>query len=268
MVTAAWRAAWRLTRLLAHVVRGVWVLRWRFPRLSMREREAQVQAWSARMLEILGVRLHAHGVFPTAQQSLLVVANHVSWLDIAALHAVLPQARFVAKAQVHHWPVVGWLCRGARTLFIERERKRDAMRVVHEMAHALAEGDTVAVFPEGTTADGHALKPFHANLLQAAITSGRSVLPVALRFSDPLHAVSPVVEYVGDTSLMTSLWRVLRAPSLQVTLLACAAIDSAGQERRALSQRCHAAIEQRLDGWCWADGQPAQRLVERDGTHG
>ncbi len=67
---------------------------------------------------------------------------------------------------------------------------------------------------------------------------------------------------------MTSLWRVMRAPSLHVTQLACPAIDSVGQERRALSQRCQAAIEQRLAGWCWADGQPAQRLVERDGTNG
>lgn len=240
------RAVWRLMRLLAHLVHGACVLRWRFPGLSLPQRQAHIQAWAARLLGILGVSLRVHGVFPQEGQSVLVVANHISWLDIAALHAVLPQARFVAKAQVHRWPLVGWLCAGARTLFIERERKRDAMRVVHEMARALTEGDTVAVFPEGTTADGHALKPFHANLLQAAISGGRAVLPVALRYADPQHAISPVVEYVGDTSLLRSLWRVLRAPSLQVTLLACEAIDTAGQERRALSRRCEEVIARRL----------------------
>jgi 1-acyl-sn-glycerol-3-phosphate acyltransferase len=240
------RAAWRLMSLLAHLVRGVAMLRWRFPRLTVLQRQARVQAWAAEVLEILGVELRVEGKFPA--QPALVVANHVSWIDIAALLAVLPQARFVAKAAVQHWPVVGALCRGGRTLFIERERKRDAMRVVQEMTRALAQGDTIAVFPEGTTADGHALHPFHANLLQAAIASGRPVLPVALRFSDTRHAISPVVEYVGDTTLLRSLCRVLWAPRLLVTVRACALIRSAGRERRALARDCQAVIERRLAG--------------------
>lgn len=240
------RAAWRVLCLAWHLVRGILILRWLFPRLPQPRRQAEVQAWSAKLLSIFGLKLKVLGNFATPPQSMLVVSNHVSWLDIAAIHAVVPQARFVAKADVHHWPLVGWLCTAPRTLFIERERKRDAMRVVHEMAQALTEGDTIAVFPEGTTNDGHALRPFHANLLQAAISTGRPILPVALRFSDPRAAISPVVEYAGDTTLLQSLRRILWAEGVCVTLAACDIIDSAHQERRALAQRCQEIIESRL----------------------
>lgn len=242
------RALGRALRLLAHLVKGLRVLQRDFPRLTVLQRLSRVQAWSAQLLQILGVELEVVGVFPSPQDSVLVVANHVSWLDVAALHAVLPQVRFVAKAAVHHWPVVGPLCRAGRTLYIERQRKRDAMRVVHEMANALRLGDSVAVFPEATTADGHALKPFHANLLQAAIVAERVVFPVALRFSDPQHAISPAVEYVGDTSLLRSVCRILWASQLKVSVLACEPVVAVGAERRALAQECRALIESRLSG--------------------
>lgn len=240
------RAAARLLRLLVHLLRGAWELRWRFQHMPLAQRHRRVQDWSARTLAMLGVELVMQGHFPSADEPMLVVANHVSWLDIAALHAVLPQARFVAKSEVGAWPLVGGLCRGVRTLFIERDRKRDAMRVVNDITTALCQGDTVALFPEGTTGDGHALLPFHANLLQAASASGRPVLPVALRFSDPEHAVSPVVAYVGATTLLQSLGQVLRAPRLRATVMACAPLDSRGQDRRDLAQRCQSAIAARL----------------------
>ena len=244
---ASLRALWRLLCLTLHMLRGLVILRWRFPRLTPGERQAQVQAWSARMLIILGLKIKVQGMFPSPSQPVLVVANHVSWLDVAALHSVMPQARFVSKADVHHWPIIGGLCAAARTLFIERERKRDALRVVHEMARALAEGDTVAVFPEGTTTDGRALRPFHANLLQAAISAGRPIQPVALRFSDPDHAISPLVEYTGDISLGASLCRLLWARDLQVSLAACELIESTHRERRDLAQLCQESIQRQLD---------------------
>ena len=121
------------------------------------------------MLRMLGVSLHSEGA-PHGGPA-LVVANHVSWLDILAINAVHP-VRFVSKADVRGWPLVGWVVACGGTLFIERERKRDALRVVHQVAQALAQGQTIAVFPEGTTSEGHGLLPFHANLLQSAIATG------------------------------------------------------------------------------------------------
>ena len=127
----------------------------------------------------VGLQLQVTGVQPRPGATLLV-ANHISWLDIAAIHAAVPHARFVSKADVLQWPLLGWLIRNAGTLFIERERKRDALRVVHAMAEALQSGQTVAVFPEGTTGDGATLLPFHANLLQSAIASGTPMPPLPL----------------------------------------------------------------------------------------
>jgi 1-acyl-sn-glycerol-3-phosphate acyltransferase len=110
------------------------------------------------------------------------------------------------------------------------------MRVVHQIAEALARGSTVAVFPEGTTGDGRALLPFHANLLQAAIATGARVQPLALRFSDRTHAVSPAAEFLGETTLAQSLWRLVAADGLAVHLTLLPPRASAHADRRALAQ--------------------------------
>jgi 1-acyl-sn-glycerol-3-phosphate acyltransferase len=176
----------------------------------------------------------------------LIVANHVSWIDIAALHAALPQARFVSKADVLAWPLLGWLIRNAGTLFIERERKRDAVRVVHAMAEALRAGDSVAVFPEGTTGEGPQLLPFHANLLQAAVATGTPVQPVVLRFSDAAQAFSPAVVYIGDTTLLQSVWRVVSARGLCAHIDILPAIATEHADRRALAQHLRELMAARL----------------------
>jgi len=239
------RALWRLVRTGLHVLRGIAIVALRFPSLDEAGREKQIGRWSAGLLRVAGLRLHARGL-PHAGAT-LVLANHVSWLDIAAIHAILPQARFVSKADVLRWPLLGWLIRSVGTLFIERERKRDALRVVHQVAQALRDGQTVAVFPEGTTGDGRTVMPFHANLLQAAIATGTPVQPVLLRYSDARHAVSPAVEFLGDTTLLGSVWRVLTAPDLQVHVELLSAQGSRHADRRALAQHLRECIAERLD---------------------
>jgi 1-acyl-sn-glycerol-3-phosphate acyltransferase len=150
----------------------------------------------------------------------------------------LPQRheRFVSKADIQLWPLLSRLADAADTLYLERERKRDALRVVHLVAQALSEGQTVAVFPEGTTSDGHTLLPFHANLFQAAIATSTPVQPVALRFSDARVGVSPAVVFVGATTLLESLWRVACADRLVAHITLLPARPSANADRRALAQ--------------------------------
>jgi 1-acyl-sn-glycerol-3-phosphate acyltransferase len=183
----------------------------------------------------MGLALHVSGVGPRAGAK-LVVANHVSWLDIASIHAVMPEAHFVSKADVKAWPLIGKLVAGAGTLFIEREKKRDALRVVHQMAQALQAGDTVAVFPEGTTGDGRTLLPFHANLLQAAVATATPVQPVLLRYFDATHAVSPHVTFVGETTLAQSFWRIVCAEALAVEVRVLLSEGTAHADRRALAE--------------------------------
>jgi len=237
------RAVVRLLRAVLHALHGALICAFVFPRLDATQRMQRVGWWSARMLAMLGIRLQAEGrphVGPV-----LLVANHISWLDILAVNAVQP-ARFVSKADVRHWPFIGYLVACGGTLFIERERKRDALRVVHQIAGALKAGETVAVFPEGTTSDGRGVLPFHANLLQAAIATGTPVQPVVLRYSDARSAFSDAGGYVGDTSLVASLWSAATAERLCAHVTVLSAEGTRHLDRRALSERLHATIAARL----------------------
>ena len=227
------RAAWRIAVTLVHVLHGMALMALRFPSLDAAGRQARIQWWSATLLRRMGLTLRVSG--QPRPGATLLIANHVSWLDIAALHAAVPQARFVSKADVLAWPLLGWLIAGAGTLFIERARKRDALRVVHAMADALQAGQTVAVFPEGTTGPGPELLPFHANLLQAAIATGTPVQPAVLRFADARDRFSTAAQYIGDTTLLQSLWRVALADGLQVQVQLLASHASAQADRRALA---------------------------------
>ncbi len=228
------RGVWRLLRCAACTLQGALICGVVFPFLKPPQRMQKVGRWSIRMLSALGVSLQVGGT--PRPGATLFVSNHISWLDILAINAVQP-VRFVSKADVRHWPLLGWLVACGGTLFIERERKRDALRVVHLVADALKQGEKVAVFPEGTTGDGHGLLPFHANLLQAAIATETPVQAIALRFSDSQQAVSPAVAFLGDTTLVQSLWLVVMATGLcaQVHLLPPQATRQL--DRRALSDR-------------------------------
>jgi len=234
------RAAWRLLRCVAHGAHGLLIACVCFGRYSVAQRHDATRWWSLKLLRLMGIALQVDGR-PHSGGSLLV-ANHISWLDIMAVHAVCPQARFVSKADVKSWPLLSRLVDAGGTLYLERERKRDALRVVHLMAQALASGETVAIFPEGTTSDGRALLPFHANLLQAAIATDTPVQPVALRFSDAQHAISAAVEFIGDTSLVRSLWNVACGEGLTVHVRLLPPQPSSGIERRALAAQLRAAI--------------------------
>ncbi|GAB3771334.1 lysophospholipid acyltransferase family protein [Ramlibacter monticola] len=236
------RALWRLWRVLLHALRGWFIIVLRFPRWPQQRRDATVQAWSLGMLRILGIGLRVEGS-PPLRGPMLLVANHLSWLDILVMHAAR-HCRFVSKADVKHWPLVGTLATGGGTLYIEREKRRDAMRVVHHMAESLAAGEIVAVFPEGTTGDGKKLLPFHANLIQAAISAQAPVQPVGLRFVDERtgeDAKGPL--YLGDDTLVGSLWRTLAGPPFAARLRFGEPQGAAGRDRRQWAKDLHAAVD-------------------------
>ena len=241
------RAAIALARLLRcglHVLHGMAVMT-RFPGLDEAGRHARIGWWSAALVRHLGLMLHVRGTAPRPGAT-LVVANHVSFLDIAAIHAAIPQARFVSKADVLAWPLLGWLIRNAGTLFIERERKRDALRVVHAMAESLQRGETVAVFPEGTTGAGDVPLPFHANLLQAAIATGTPVQPVVLRYAAPGEHVATAAQFLGETTLLQTVWRMASARGLAVHVEILPPVATAHADRRALAEHLRQLVAERL----------------------
>jgi len=239
-------AAARLLRLTVHVLHGLALIKLRFPSMERAAQQAHIKRWSGKTLRLLGVELKVVGQMPAAGARMLV-ANHVSWLDIAAVHAVLPEARFVSKSDVRAWPIVGTLVTGVGTLYIERTSKRDALRVVHQAADALKAGDTVAFFPEGTTGPGPDLLPFHGNLLQAAIATETPVQPLVIRWHEPGQRFSPAARFIGDTSLVQSMWAIASARGLVVQLaLLPAHASHAGDERRALAEQVRNQIAQAL----------------------
>ena len=225
------RGAWRLARLVLHLLRGWLTIRWRFPGWSQARRDRAVQDWSQAMLAILGLQLRIEGQL-LQQGPLMLVCNHISWLDIAVLHSAV-HCRFISKDDIRGWPVLGTLASGGGTLYISRASRRDALRVVHQMAQALRQGDVLALFPEGTTGDGSTVLPFHANLLQAAIAADAPVQALGLLFEDAATGAPSFAPcYVGDETLLDSAWRTVCAPPLRA-VLRCAPVQSAqGRERR------------------------------------
>jgi 1-acyl-sn-glycerol-3-phosphate acyltransferase len=244
-VTRSFIAIWRLTRGVVHLLHGMAIVALRFPSMDAQARARKVQWWSAKILRLLGITLHVEGKPRPA--AALLVSNHVSWLDIAVIHAACPHARFVSKADVLRWPLLGWLIKSVGTLFIERERKRDALRVVHEVAAALVRGETVAVFPEGTTGAGDTVLPFHANLLQAAIGGRVPVQPVVLRYHEPGQRFSVSAQYINQMTLVHSMWRVVSASGLGVDLRFLLSEGSTHADRRALAAHLREEIQQALD---------------------
>ena len=209
--------------------------------LSKPQRERQIQKWARTMLKRLGVDLKIVGA-PAPTGPMLLVANHISWVDILALHAVCP-CRFVAKADVERWPLLGTIVTGGGTLYVKRESRRDAMRVVYRMAQALKDGDILAVFPEGTTSDGSSVLPFHSSLLQAAISADAPVQPVALQIVNGRSGrPSQAASYMGDESLAGSVWRTLYARDLCAVVTFGAPQRAAGRDRRAWAKDLHNEI--------------------------
>lgn len=235
-------AAWLLLRGGAHALGGWWMIRTRFARLPPAAQQAAVQQWARELLRLWGIGLQVQGQ-PPAGGPVLLVANHSSWLDIVALHAA-GHCRFVAKAEVRRWPLIGAMATGAGTLYIQRAARRDALRVVHQMAAALQGGEVLAVFPEGATGDGQTLLPFHANLLQAAIAAPAPAQPVALQFVDARTGrPSAAPLYAGRQSLLGSVWRTLCADRLQAIVRYGAPQPAQGRERRAWAQDLRDAVQ-------------------------
>jgi 1-acyl-sn-glycerol-3-phosphate acyltransferase len=243
--TALSMRALRFGRLLVLLVRLWLFARLSAARLTPATRAHAVRSWAQRILATLGVDVRTRGHVPTADAPLLIVANHVSWLDSYALNTV-SAARFVAKSEVRGWPLVGAIAVGFDTIFIKRGCYRAAARVVFTLASVLGEARPAAVFPEGTTSErGRPLRFFPA-MFQAALLSGARVQPVAIRYRNCEGALTNAADYVGEMSVLDSLRRLLREPRLTAELVFCAPLDSAGRTRRELAALARAAIEAAL----------------------
>ncbi|AXF00318.1 lysophospholipid acyltransferase family protein [Paraburkholderia hospita] len=234
------KLAFRKIRLVVHLLHGMWVVWTRFPRASAQQRLELNRAWSLRMLQLCGMRLVVHNDGARLDEGVLVVANHISWIDIYVINAWRPTP-FVSKAEIRKWPVVGWLAKQLGTVFIQREKRSDAKRIMHELASRLNAGELMCVFPEGTTSDGVQLLPFHANMFQAAVSSSRPVQPVCMMYEDAQGRQSTAPAYIGDLSLGESLDALLRGGPLTAHVYVGAPL-APGADRRLLAAEAEASV--------------------------
>jgi 1-acyl-sn-glycerol-3-phosphate acyltransferase len=229
------RQAGRLVALIGALLAGAALLPV-LPLLNGRGRRAAGRAWARAVLAALGIRLNSRGRWPTRRA--LIVANHISWLDVVAMLAVAP-ARLLAKREVRRWPVIGALAAAGGTIFVDRARPRALPGTVARVAAALRAGGVVAVFPEGTTWCGAASGRFRPAMFQAAVESGAMVVPVTIGYGERPTTVA----FLGRDSLWVSLRRVLAVPRLVISMTATPALHpEATATRRQLARMAESAV--------------------------
>lgn len=202
---------------------------------------ALVRWWMAGICRILNLRIRIEG--EVCGEPVLLVANHISWLDVPCLLATV-NAVCLSKAEVKAWPVVGALAAHAGTLFIRRG-EHTATGVADQMARSLQGKLSVVFFPEGTSTDGETVRTFHPRLYHAAIQAQTSVQAVAIAYPHPA-GVNPVAPYINDVKLLDHLWGVLAEPVVDVRLTFCEPVTATG-DRRALAVRTRGQILEALN---------------------
>jgi 1-acyl-sn-glycerol-3-phosphate acyltransferase len=231
----------RTVRLAVALARTCWEARRHAHAIGSAPWRGAVERSASRMLAAVAVDVEVRGAKPLLDGPVLMVANHVSWIDVQALGAVAG-TRFVAKSEVREWPIVGTMAARLGTLFIRRESCRDAMRIKNLIAKLLVDGERVVVFPEATTTDGSRIAPFYAALLQAAVDAAIPVQPVAIRHREVDGSRSAAAAFVDDMTFADSLARVLDRPRIVTELTFGAPIWSADKTRRDLAARCRVFI--------------------------
>ena len=203
-------------------------------------RPAVVRAWARAVAAVIGLRVDASG--PVPRPPCLVVANHVSYLDIIVLGTKVP-AVLVAKSDVANWPIIGTLCRAAGTLFIDRASRFRLPSVLAEMARVLDTGGAIIVFQEGTSTDGRRVQAFRSSALEPVAAGGYPVQYAALFYQTGI-GMPPAEQAVcwwGDMTLVDHLWRLLALPSVTARLR-FGADPGGARDRRTLALRLHAAV--------------------------
>jgi 1-acyl-sn-glycerol-3-phosphate acyltransferase len=233
------RSAFKMLRLGSLILTGMGLALIVYPNLDRAGRDRRLLAWAGDLMRILNIKLRLSGTPPVG--GAVLVANHVSWLDIHVLHSILP-ARFISKSEVQDWPLLGRLAKAAGTLFITREKKSDAIRVNQEMAAELRAGECLAFFPEGTTSDGQDMQTFFPSLFQPAVESGCAVIPVSIRYLNLQGGPCLEAAYHGETTLLQSFWRIAGLRGLVVEVRFLEGLQNDGQHRRDLAKQAEAAI--------------------------
>jgi 1-acyl-sn-glycerol-3-phosphate acyltransferase len=235
----------KLPRLALQFARGASVVALRFPALNAAQKGLEIQRWARQVLAILEIEVQANTPLPAGFAG-LVVANHLSWLDVLVLQSLMPVA-FVAKTEVRHWPVVGYLAQACATIFVDRSSARSAHAMVEDTAAAMLRGRAVVVFPEGTSSDGTRLGHFHANIFESAIRAAAPVQLLTLQYLDPGSDLpATAAHFIGDMTLLSSLKRVTGTSGMRARVQLGDCIGTQGHSRKTLALHAHARMQRQM----------------------
>ncbi len=234
-------SVFRGSRVCLHLVYGL-LLAVIYPHLNQVSQNRILKDWSRQLLSIFNIGILVEGQPPMhGSGGCLIVANHVSWLDIIVLNAIHP-SRFIAKSEVNDWPVIGWLTRRCGTVFIERSRRQNTAKVNRQITRLFKQDVSIGLFPEGTTTDGKQVAPFHSALIQPAIDAGIRVQPMALRYQEKDGEPGSAAVFVGEMTLAQSIWQILRCPRQNGLVIFTPALIAENADRRVLARAAHTAI--------------------------
>ncbi|QRX81001.1 1-acyl-sn-glycerol-3-phosphate acyltransferase [Glaciimonas sp. PAMC28666] len=238
--------AYRLFRIIAHLFVGLGTCAFVFPFTNAAGRHWRIRRWSVKVLAICRVTVELRNPQQRNVESpALIIANHVSWLDIFVINSIEP-CRFVAKSDIRDWPLIGWLCAQADTIFIARGKQRDVRRIFQGLVSSIHAGERVAFFPEGTTAAQGAILPFHANLFEAAVDAQVPIQPYALRYIDASGQFHVAADFIGEMTFAQSMITIMKAAPMKAELIQLKAIETAGIHRRVLAATARSAISEAL----------------------
>lgn len=204
---------------------------------------AAVRWWAGGLLRVFGMRVRRIGT--PLPGGTLFVANHISWIDIMALHSQHMMG-FIAKSEIRRWPVVGWVTTHAETIFLQRGNGDSLGLVMAEMAQRLRAGRAVAAFPEGGTRDGRELGAFHARIFTAAVEANAPVQPVALCYGAHCEA-QPIVAFAPREHFIGNLVRLLGEPARPLRVCFMEPIRPEQHEgRRGMARLARERVEQAM----------------------
>lgn len=234
----------RLLRLVGKMLIGLVISVTKFRRVDQAGRHAIVRRWSRELLTIAGIEIRTTGFPETATKAVTLIANHVSWADIFALNSQRA-CHFIAKSELRDWPLAGKLLDNVGTIFINRSDRKETHRLGGVVRALMDAGETVAVFPEGTTSPGHDVLKFHASLLEPVVAAQGEVWVIAISYFSN-GSRTQAASYVGDMNLLQSLQQIHRAQPVVVELSFLKSIDCAGRTRRDVAAEAEALVREAI----------------------
>ena len=208
-------------------------------RVEAKTRAEWLHRWCAKLLARLGINYQCDGTPPASG---MIICNHVSYLDIFVMSAIVPCA-FVAKKEIESWPLFGAFSYMAGTLFLDRERRSDTQRVGGKLEERLTSGTIVVLFPEGTSSDGTEVLPFRSSLFEPALSSGAQLTPAHVSYQAADAEVATEIAYWGEMKMLPHVMKLLGKAEIAATVRFGKSLLAA-QDRKQTAIAMHEQVRQ------------------------